>query len=226
MIRLIIADDHPIVREGLRYVVAQSRDIQVVAEAAEGDEAIRIGKDVAADVLLLDVAMPGPGVFEVISELKAARPRLRILVLSVHAEEHYGRRILKAGADGYLTKNYSSQVLAAAIRQVHTGHKYISPTLAEELALDLARDHEGQPHETLSNREYQVLLQLGSGRSIAQIAEQLGLSEKTVRTYRSRIMEKAGFKSTAEMIFYVLQRGLVTGVEGNPPSKRRQRRSH
>lgn len=212
MIRLLIADDHQIVREGLRYVVSQSRDIQVVGEAKDGDQTVDVCKTTDADVLLLDVSMPGPGVLDVVKQLKRMKPALRILVLSVHPERHYARRVLTAGADGYLTKNHSSQALASAIRQVHMGRKYVTPSLAEELALDLAHGREGQAHEALSNREYEVFLQIGAGKGVDQIARQLNLSPKTVRTYRSRILEKTDLKTTAEIIFYTINHGLVTEV--------------
>jgi len=212
MIRLLIADDHQILREGLKHVVAQSRDIQVLGEADDGDAAIALCSRVDADVLLLDVSMPGPGVLEVIKTLKRLRPKLGILVLSVHPERHYAKRVLVAGADGYLTKSESSEALAPAIRHVHSGRKFLTQSLAQELALDLGRKRSGQLHEALSNREYQVFVQLGSGKGIDEIATELKLSPKTVRTYRSRILEKTNLKSTAEIIFYAINQGLVTHV--------------
>lgn len=220
MIRLIIADDHPIVREGLKQVVAQSRDFQVVAEAEDGDAVVRVCQHDAPDVLLLDVSMPGPGVLELIPVLKAAQPCMRILVLSVHPERHYARRVLKAGADGYLTKNQSSQALASAIRQVYSGRKYVSATLAEDMAVELATAKDGQAHEALSNREFEVFLSLGAGESIEHIASQLKVSPKTVRTYRSRILEKMNLRSTAQIIFYALRWGLVTEVTTRRQSDR------
>ena len=229
-IALLIADDHQIVREGLKYVVSQCRDIQVAGEAEDGDSAVRLAETVKADVLLLDVSMPGPGVLEIITRLKRQRPHLKILVLSVHPEGQYARRVLMAGADGYLTKNHSSQALASAVRQVHAGRKYVTPSLAEELAIDLAYGR-GEPHEALSNREYEVFLRLGAGKSAGQIAEELNLSPKTVRTYRSRILEKTKLRTTAEMIFYAVNRRLVSDVTeqrseadaGPPPGRRRAR---
>lgn len=212
MIRLLIADDHEIVRDGLKYVVSKCRDIQVVGEAEDGDRALALAEDVAADVILLDVSMPGPGVLDVITHLKRTRPRLKTLVLSVHPEGQYARRVLMAGADGYLTKNQSSQELASAIREVHAGRKYVTPSLTQELLVGLAHGREGQPHEALSNREYEVFLRLGAGKAADQIARELKLSPKTVRTYRSRILEKTGLRSTAEIIFYVFNHELVTEV--------------
>ena len=209
MIRLFIADDHPVVREGLRHVIARSHDISVVGEAADAESLLRGLSGTVADVLLLDVTMPGPGILEIIGDIKEAHPRVRVLVLSVHPEELYARRVLKAGADGYLTKTQSSEALASAIRQVHAGGKYVSPSLAQTLAVDLARK-EGDAHQNLSNREYQVFLEIGSGSGIVQIAQQLRLSPKTVRTYRARILEKMNLQSTAELIFYAVSHGLVS----------------
>jgi len=213
MVRLLIADDHEILREGLKHVVSQSRDITVVGEADSAESTLELCRSTPADVLLLDVTMPGPGVLDTIKAAKAIRPELRILVLSVHPEEQYARRVLAAGADGYLTKNQSSRDLPAAVRQVHLGKKYLTASLAQELALDLMRGRSTtELHETLSNREYQTLLHLGAGKKIEEIANLMNLSPKTVRTYRARIMEKMNLKSTAEMIFYVIDRKLITQV--------------
>jgi two-component system, NarL family, invasion response regulator UvrY len=209
MIRLVIADDHPVVREGLKHVISSHRDIQLVGEAEDGEGTLDVCAKVQVDVLLLDVSMPGPGVIDLIRRLKSGRQCPRILVLSVHPERHYARRVIRAGADGYLTKTHSANALAAAIRQVYEGHKYVTPSLAEDLALDLAKEREAVAHEILSDREFEVLRRLGAGESIRQIAEQLGLSAKTVRTYRSRILEKMNLKSTAEIIFYAVQNELV-----------------
>lgn len=232
-IGLLIADDHQIVREGLKYVVSQCKDIQVNGEAEDGDEAVRLAESVKADVLLLDVSMPGPGVLDIITRLKRQKPHLKILVLSVHPEGHYARRVLMAGADGYLTKNHSSRALASAVREVHAGRKYVTPSLAQELALDLAYGR-GEPHETLSNREYEVFLRLGAGKAADTIAQELKLSPKTVRTYRSRILEKTKLRSTAEIIFYAVNRKLVSEVseradpddDGDPEPRRRSSTRH
>jgi DNA-binding NarL/FixJ family response regulator len=219
MIRLFITDDHPVVREGLKRVIARCNDITVVGEAADAESLLKSLSGTVADVLLLDVTMPGPSILEVITEIKVSHPRVRILVLSVHPEEIYARRVLKAGADGYLTKTQSSEALASAIRQVHSGRKYVSPSLAQALALDLTRS-DLDAEQNLSNREYQVFLEIGIGSGVAQIAEQLHLSPKTVRTYRSRILEKMNLKSTAELIFYAVSHGLVS-----QPTDRTRRRA-
>jgi two-component system invasion response regulator UvrY len=217
MIRLLLADDHPIVREGLKFVVSQNRDIEVVGEAEDGEATLDMCSRTPADVLLLDVSMPGPGILGLIRTLRASRPGLRLLVLSVHPEQHYARRVLKAGADGYLTKNHSSSALADAIRQVYHGHKYVTPSLAEELALHLSAGRPDTAHDALSNREYEVFLQLGAGKRVDEVARRLGLSSKTVRTYRSRIIEKMNFRSTAEIIFYAVRHGLVTEISQPAP---------
>jgi DNA-binding NarL/FixJ family response regulator len=213
MIRLIVADDHQVVRDGLKAVLAQDRDIDVVGEAGDGDALLQMLKPRHVDVVLLDVTMPGPGVLEVIPAVKKISVGTRILILTMHSEQTYGRRVLQAGADGFLDKTQSSAALATAIRHVYSGHKYVTQSLAEELASELAAHGDRQPHELLSNREYQVFLQLGSGRSVDATARRMKLSPKTVRTYRSRIFEKTGFTSTSELMFYAIDRRLVTNAE-------------
>jgi DNA-binding NarL/FixJ family response regulator len=212
VIRLVIADDHPVVREGLKHVIDRHRDIQVVAEAEDAGGVVDACASGDVDVLLLDVSMPGPGVIETIHHVKGGRRPPRILVLSVHPERHYARRVMKAGADGYLTKSHSPTALADAIRLVHSGRKYVTSSLAEELALDLVRGREFAGHEGLSDREFEVLLRIGAGMATSRIAEELGLSAKTVRTYRARILDKTNLKSTAEIILYAVQHGLVPRV--------------
>lgn len=208
-IRLVIADDHPVVREGLKYLVSQNRDMALVGEAEDADGTLEVCRTTAVDVLLLDVSMPGLAVVDLIRALRCADRCPRILVLSVHPERHYARRVLKAGADGYLTKNHSPTALADAIRHVHGGRKYVTPALAEELAVSLSEGTALAPHEALSNREYEVFRRLGGGIGVNDIAEELALSPKTVRTYRSRILEKLNVRSTAELIFYAVRSGLV-----------------
>ena len=209
MIRLFVADDHPIVREGLKNLVGQHSDLEVVGEAADGDEALRTAGRSGAEILLLDVSMPGPGVLEVISRLRASSPDLGILVLSVHAEEQYAVRVLRAGASGYLMKDRTPEELVDAIRKIHLGGRYVSASLAEKLVFDLDRDEQIPPHESLSNREYQVLIDLASGLSAKEIASRLALSPKTIATYRSRVLQKLDLRSTAELIRYAVERDLV-----------------
>jgi DNA-binding NarL/FixJ family response regulator len=217
-VRLVIADDHPVVREGLKYLVSQNRDMILVREADDAQSTLEACRTTAVDVLLLDVSMPGMGVVDLIRALRSQGRSPRILVLSVHPERHYARRVLQAGADGYLTKNHSPIALAEAIRQVHGGRKYVTPALAQELAVSLSEGSALAPHDTLSNREYEVFRRLGAGVRVDEIANELVLSPKTVRTYRSRILEKMGIRSTAELIFYAVQNGLVGQASaGEPP---------
>jgi DNA-binding NarL/FixJ family response regulator len=208
-VRLVIADDHPVVREGLKYLVSQNRDMTLVGEADDAGGTLEVCRTTAVDVLLLDVSMPGMAVVDLIRALRSAGRSPRILVLSVHPERLYARRVLQAGADGYLTKSHSPTALAAAIRQVYGGRKYVTPALAEELAMSLSEGRGLAPHEALSNREYEVFRRLGAGVRVNEIAAELGLSSKTVRTYRSRILEKMNLRSTAELIFYAVHNGLV-----------------
>ena len=216
-VRLVIADDHPVVREGLKYLVSQNRDMVLVGEADDATSTLEVCRTTAVDVLLLDVSMPGMAVVDLIRALRSAVRSPRILVLSIHPERHYARRVLKAGADGYLTKNHSPTALVDAIRQVHSGRKYVTPTVAQELAVSLSEGTALAPHEALSNREYEVLRRLGAGARINDIGQELALSPKTVRTYRSRILAKMSLRSTAELIFYAVQNGLVEQVAGDGP---------
>lgn len=217
-VRLVIADDHPVVREGLKYLVSQNRDMILVGEADDARSTLDACRTTAVDVLLLDVSMPGMAVVDLIRELRSQGRSPRILVLSVHPERLYARRVLQAGADGYLTKNHSPTALAEAIRQVHGGRKYVTPALAQELAVSLSEGSALAPHDALSNREYEVFRRLGAGVRVDDIARELALSPKTVRTYRSRIVEKMGIRSTAELIFYAVQNGLVgQAVAGDQP---------
>ncbi len=209
MIGLLIADDHAIVREGLKRIAADCGDINVVDEAADAREVLeKMARD-DVDVLLLDVSMPGPGFIETMRRIRSKRPKLPVLVLSVHPEEQYAIRTLKAGASGYLTKDYSPQELTKAIRQVFSGRKYVTSVLAEKLANELDSDGERPQHEVLSERELQVFVKLGCGKSISEIAESLHLSPKTVSTYRTRIMEKMHFKNNAEIIRYAVNHSLT-----------------
>lgn len=210
MISILIADDHPIVREGLKRVISECSDINVLDEAQDGHEAILKSKNPAVAVLLLDLSMPGPGFLEVLRRVKAHNPELRVLVLSVQPEEQYAVRALRAGAAGYLTKDRSPDELAQAIRQVAMGRKYVTASLAERLAEELNVPAGKEPHETLSEREYQVFCLLGAGKAVGEVAEILALSPKTVSTYRSRIMDKMKLETNAALIRYAIARDLAT----------------
>ena len=209
MIRLLIADDHPIVREGLKRIIAECPDMALVGEAVDGDQALEQCAAATVDVLLLDVSMPGPGFLETMRRLRKEHPDVRVLVLSVHSEDQYAVRALRLGASGYLTKDHSADELAGAIRRAYRGGKYVTDSLAERLAFELETDRDMLPHALLSDREYQVLCKLGSGTSVKETAAELGLSPKTVSTYRTRVLTKMNLKSNAELIRYVLRHGLV-----------------
>jgi len=209
VINIVIADDHPVVREGLKRIIADCPDMTVVDEASDGETVLSTIASTTADVLLLDVSMPGPGFLETMRRVKHAREDLHVLVLSVHSEDQYAVRALRAGADGYLTKDHSPEELAAAVRRVHMGGKYVTESLAERLALDLQSDREQLLHLALSEREFQVLCKLGAGRTVMEVSHELGLSPKTVGTYRTRVCSKMGLQTNAELIRYVVEHGLV-----------------
>lgn len=209
MIKIIIADDHAIVREGLKQIVMETSDMVVADEASNGQEVLdKVWKN-DYDVIVLDIAMPGRNGLDVLKQLKINRPTLPVLILSIHPEKQYAVRVLKAGASGYLTKESAPDELIAAIRKVSLGGKYVSSSLAEKLAFDLEIDVEKPLHETLSDREYQVMCMIASGKMVQEIAEELSLSVKTISTYRSRILEKMRMENNAELIRYAIQNRLV-----------------
>lgn len=209
MIRILIVDDHPIVRAGLRRIAEDDRGIIVTGEAPSGDAALAALRQFVADVVLLDVSMPGSPFTDTLRRLREQHPTVRILVLSAHPEDQWAVRALRGGASGYLTKDHSPEQLLDAIRRVHRGGRYVSPSLAERLAAQLGHDFVGAPHEQLSDREFDVLRALGSGRTVKDIAAALGLSPKTVSTYRVRLMEKMGFTSNADLVRYSAEHGLL-----------------
>lgn len=209
MIKILVADDHTIVREGLKQIVGEVGDMMVADEAGNGQEALQKIREGNFDVVLLDISMPGRSGLEVLKDIRAERPKLPVLILSMHSEEQYAVRALRAGASGYLTKASAPDELIGAIRKVSRGRKYVTASLAEKLALELDADSRKPPHELLSDREYQVMLMLASGKSVTEIADELCLSVKTISTYRSRILEKMNMKKNAELTLYAVQNGLV-----------------
>ena len=209
MIKILIADDHPVVRKGLKEIIEETPDMVVGGEASNGQEVLENVRKSDYDVVLLDISMPGRSGLEILKELKSEKPELSVLILSIHPEEQYAVRALKAGASGYLTKESAQDELIAAIRKASTGRKYISSSLAEKLAFYLEIDTEKPLHETLSDREYEVMCMIASGKTIKEIAEELFLSVKTISTYRSRILEEMRMKSNVELTHYALKHGLV-----------------
>jgi DNA-binding NarL/FixJ family response regulator len=209
MIRILIADDHPIVRQGLKQILTEEPDVVVVGEAQNSQELLELVRKQDWDIVILDITMPGRGGIDVLKELKHERPKLPVLMLSVHPEDQYAVRALKAHASGYMTKDSAPEELVKAIRKILRGGKYISSTLAEKLAFDLETETEKPLHETLSDREHQVLLMIASGKTVSEIAKELSLSVKTIDTYRARILEKMKMKTNAELTHYAIKNKLV-----------------
>jgi two-component system, NarL family, invasion response regulator UvrY len=208
MLRVLIADDHPIVRKGIRQILEETRNIQSVEEAATGQEVLDKVKKGKFDIILLDISMPGMSGLDTLEELKKLRPSLPVLILSMYPEEEYAVRALKAGASGYLTKKSAPDELATAIRKIYRGERYISPTLADLLAANLMDEIERPLHESLSNREFQVMRMIVAGKALKEIAGEMSLSPKTISTFRSRILEKLHMTSNAELIQYAVKNQL------------------
>jgi two-component system invasion response regulator UvrY len=209
MIKILIADDHTIVREGLKQIISDISGMEVTDEATNGNEALCKIREGGFDVVLLDISMPGKSGLETLKEIRIEDPTLPVLILTMHPEEQYAVRVLKAGASGYLTKESAPDELITAIRKVTNGGKYISSSLAETLVFNLEVDTDKPLHETLSDREYQVLCKISSGNTISEIAREMTLSVKTISTYRARILEKMGMKSNAELTYYAIKNELV-----------------
>ena len=208
-VRVLIVDDHAIVREGLKRILADAPELRVAGEAASGTEAIRLVREGSWDVMLLDISLPGSNGLEVLRAVKEYAPKLPVLVLTMYPEDQYALRMLRAGAAGYLTKEGAPGQLVTAIRKVAGGGKYISPAVAEKLAWELERRKQPATHEDLSNREFEILRLIASGKTVSQIAQDLHLSVKTVSTYRMRLLTKLNMKSNAELTHYAIKGGLV-----------------
>ena len=209
MTRVLIADDHAVVREGLKQIVSEHHDLVVAGEARNGNEVLEFANGHDCDIVVLDLAMPGRDGLETLKTLKLIRPRLPVLVLSVYPEDQYAVRLLKAGAAGYLTKESAPEELVGAIRRVAAGGRYVSPALGEQLASLVGTDPDRPPHETLSDREFRVMLMLASGRTTAEVADTLCLSVKTVGTYRARALQKMHMRNNAEFSLYAAKHGLL-----------------
>jgi len=209
VIRILIADDHAVVRAGLRELLAQRASLQVVGEAEDGDAAVRLAESTPADVMLLDVSMPGPQFLDVLQRVKEVAPRLRVLVLTMHPEHQFAARSLRAGAAGYLTKDRTPDELIEAVTRLARGGRYVSSALAERLAANLDEGFKASPHDRLSDREMEVLLLLGAGHTVKQSSLMMRLSVKTVSTFRTRLLRKMEFTTNAEIVQYVARTGLL-----------------
>ena len=209
-IKILIADDHAIVRRGLKEILEDTPDIVVAGEAANGREVLEKLRAESWDVLVLDITMPGRSGLDILKDIRQIKPSLPVLILSMHAEEQFATRMIKAGASGYLNKESAPEELVKAIRKVYGGGKYVSAAQAERMVDELTGDSNKQPHELLSDREYEILCLIASGRTPTQIAKQLSLSVKTVSTYRARILEKMRLTTNAELTHYAIKTGLVS----------------
>jgi two-component system invasion response regulator UvrY len=207
--RVLICDDHPIVRKGLREILEQAEASVTIGEAASAHEAVELAGKKLWDIVVLDITMPGRNGLELLKDLKRERPNVPALVLSVHPADQYAIRVLRAGASGYLTKESAPEELLTAIRHILRGARYISPPVGETLAADLGRPAEELPHHGLSDREFEVMRLLASGKSVSEAAEELHLSVKTVSTYRTRILKKLNVPTTAAIMRYALKHGFV-----------------
>lgn len=213
MMRILIADDHAILRAGLRHLLSEAPDIVVAGEACNGYEVLARVKAESWDVLVLDMTMPGKSGIELIKQIKQLAPRLPILILSMHKEDVYAVRALKAGAAGYLCKDNAEEQLVPALRKVASGGLYITPAVAEKLALGMLRNdpQDTPPHTRLSDREYQVFQMIVAGDGLTEIGDKLNLSVKTVSTHKTHVLEKIGCSNVAELIRYALRHGLLAG---------------
>ena len=209
MPRILVADDHAIVRKGLKQVLSETPDLVVSDEASNGEEVLDKVRREVFDLVILDISMPGRGGLDTLKQLQVEWPRLPVLILSMHPEEQYALRVLRAGASGYLTKESIPEELVTAIRKIIAGRKYVSLSLAEKWAHHLSNEKSKSLHESLSDREHHVFCMIGKGQTVSEIASDLYLSPKTVSTYRSRVLKKLGLKNNAELVRYAIKEGLV-----------------
>jgi DNA-binding NarL/FixJ family response regulator len=208
MIRIVMADDHAIVREGLKRIVSSAPDFEVVGEAADGNEVLRVVRELDFDLLVLDLSMPGRSGMELIKLVKALKPRLRVLVLSMHQESQYAVRAIKSGASGYLTKESAPGQLEQALRKIAAGGAWVSAEVAQQLALGAMPGSESPPHEALSTREFEVFQMLAAGVSVTDIGHRLNLSVKTVSTHKANLMNKLGLNNPSDLVRYAIRHGL------------------
>lgn len=208
-IKLLIVDDHAVVREGLKQIIGNTQDMAVIGEAESGLEAIKLSRQLEYQIMLLEIALPDRNGIEVLKQIKKESPQVSVIMFSGHREDQYAIRALKSGASGYLNKQSSTAQIITAIRQVASGLKYISPALAQEMANNLNQEFEGQLHKTLSDREFQTLTMIASGKSVSDIARELSLSVKTISEYRARLLLKMKLRHNAELTHYAIKNELV-----------------
>jgi DNA-binding NarL/FixJ family response regulator len=209
MKRVLIVDDHEVVRDGLKQILGEHFGLAVFGEASNAPDALRLAREPDWDVVVLDLSLGGRSGLEVLKEMKHLRPKLPVLILTMHSEEQYARRAFRAGANGYVTKDSAREELVKAINKVIEGGRYVSPALAERLVVDIVRGTDRPPHEALSDREFEVMRLIASGKTVGEIAEILSLSDKTISTYRARLLDKMGMKTNAELTHYAIQNKLV-----------------
>jgi two-component system, NarL family, invasion response regulator UvrY len=209
VIKVLVADDHAIVRRGLRQILAETADIIVGGEAATGDEVLRLVRDQRWSLVILDISLPRGNGLELLTTIRREKPETPVLILTVHPEEQYAVRCIKAGAAGFLNKESAPEQLIEAVRKIASGGRYVTAELAETLASVLAGESPGAPHERLSDREFEIFKMLGSGKTVSQIAQQLALSVKTVSTHRARILKKMSLQTNAELTHYAMRNHLV-----------------
>ncbi len=207
--RVLVADDHAILRKGIRQILSEVPSVSTVDEATNGQEVLARTAKNLYDLVILDISMPGRSGLDILKQLKAERPRLPVLVVSMHPEEQYAMRALKAGASGYLTKESAPDELVVAVQKILEGGKYVSQSLAERFVTELSKPSDKPLHDLLSDREYEIFCLIASGKTVSEIGDDLALSVKTVSTYRSRIIEKTNLKTNAEITRYVIENGLT-----------------
>ena len=209
MMRALIVDDHAFLRRGLKGLLADEFHGATFGEASDARQALEHLRKNEWDLALLDINLPGKSGLDLVKELKITWPKLPVLVLSAHPEDQFALRVLKAGAEGYMNKESAPEELVKAVRKILAGGRYVSSALAEKLAMTVGNDPSRSPHETLSDREYEVMCRIASGKTVTEIAGELSLSAKTISTYRARILEKLGLKNSAEIVQYAIRNGLV-----------------
>ncbi|MFO7525362.1 MAG: response regulator transcription factor [Ignavibacteriaceae bacterium] len=207
--KIIIVDDHELIREGLKKVTARESDIDVIGEASDSDGLFQLLDEHEVDIVLLDISLPGRSGIDIITDIKVQAPNTKILILTMHPEDRFAVQALRAGASGYITKNNASKSLVGALRKINDGRKYISSNLAEQLATELEMNYEKPLHESLSTREFEVMRLIVQGKAVKDIADMLSISVNTVASYRARILEKMKMKSNAEMIRYAVEKKII-----------------